>query len=150
MDQNFRWKPIFGEKEREIWKLHQSCIFSHHLNFHKIVLFQEIASEASNLHFQIIWIFTPKMRICNCVIFLKNMILKMWILWKIWFSKCELGEKWDFQKVNFWMNWWFLPQCVGGGLNFRPLLSIKCYCIQCSLYSRLFKARLHCPFYTLV
>ena len=33
--------------------------------------------------------------------FLKNMIFIMWIL-----------KNWDFHNVNFWMNWWFLPQCV--------------------------------------
>ena len=33
--------------------------------------------------------------------FVKNEILKMWILWKIRFWKCEFWEKWDFEIVNF-------------------------------------------------
>ena len=33
--------------------------------------------------------------------FVKNEILKMWILWKVRFWKGEFCEKWDFEKVNF-------------------------------------------------
>ena len=36
---------------------------------------------------------------------------KMWILSKLRFWKCEFCQKWDFENVNFWMNWGFLPQC---------------------------------------
>ena len=39
-------------------------------------------------------------------------VWKMWILWKMRFWKCEFWEKWDFQNVNFRINWGFLPQCV--------------------------------------
>ena len=44
--------------------------------------------------------------------FVKNETLKMWILWKIRFSKCEFFEKWDFENVNFVKNetliMWFM------------------------------------------
>ena len=33
--------------------------------------------------------------------FVKNEILKMWILGKLWFWNCEFCEKWDFVNVNF-------------------------------------------------
>jgi len=61
--------------------------------------------------------------------FVKNGTLKMWILWKMRFQKCEFYEKWDFQNVNFvkncdfknvnyvkneifWIKCGFLPPCV--------------------------------------
>ena len=37
--------------------------------------------------------------------FVKNEILKLWILAKIRYSKCQ---KWAFENVNFWINWGFL------------------------------------------
>ena len=43
--------------------------------------------------------------------FVKNVILKMWILWKMRVWNCKFCENWDFQNVNFWINWGFLPQC---------------------------------------
>ena len=39
------------------------------------------------------------------------MILNMWILWKMWFWKCQLFEKCDFERVNFWTKSVILPQC---------------------------------------
>ena len=33
--------------------------------------------------------------------FVKNKILKVWILSKMRFWLCEFSEKWDFQNVNF-------------------------------------------------
>ena len=44
--------------------------------------------------------------ICNFtnVNFVKNEILKVWILWKMWFWKCEFCENWDFESVNFVKN----------------------------------------------
>jgi len=58
--------------------------------------------------------FCEKMRLWKCefcekwafenVNFVKNEILKMWILWKIRFWKCEFGEKWDFENVNLVKN----------------------------------------------
>ena len=36
----------------------------------------------------------------------------MWILWKMRLWKYEFCEKCDFQNVNFWINWGFLPQCA--------------------------------------
>ena len=36
--------------------------------------------------------------------FVKNETLKMWILWKMIFWKCEFWEKWDFVIVNFVKN----------------------------------------------
>ena len=44
----------------------------------------------------------------------------MWILSKMRIWKCEFCQKWDFEHVNFWINWGFLPQC--GALT----LSNKC------------------------
>ena len=44
--------------------------------------------------------------------FVKNETLKMWILWKMRLWNCEFCEKWDFQNVNFWINWGFLPHCA--------------------------------------
>ena len=35
--------------------------------------------------------------------FVKNEILKMWILWKMKLWNCEFCEKWDFQNVKLWM-----------------------------------------------
>ena len=43
--------------------------------------------------------------------FVKNETLKMWIFWKMRLWKCEFCEKWNFENMNFWMNWGFLPQC---------------------------------------
>ena len=39
--------------------------------------------------------------------FVKYETLKVWIC-----------QKWDFQNVNFWINWRFLPQCVCWGFIF--------------------------------
>ena len=36
--------------------------------------------------------------------FVKNEVLKMWILWKMRFWKCDFCEKWDFEIVNFVKN----------------------------------------------
>ena len=54
------------------------------------------------------------MRLCKCefcekcdfenVNFVKNVILKMWILSKMELWKCEFCEKWDFENVNFVKN----------------------------------------------
>ena len=45
--------------------------------------------------------------------FVKIEISELWILWKMRLRNCEFcKKKWDFQNVNFWINWEFLPQCV--------------------------------------
>ena len=36
--------------------------------------------------------------------FVKNEILKMWILWKIGLWNCEFCQKWDFEIVSFVKN----------------------------------------------
>ena len=36
--------------------------------------------------------------------FVKNDTLKMWILWKLSFQKCEFCKNWDFRIVNFVKN----------------------------------------------
>ena len=49
--------------------------------------------------------------------FVKNEILKLWMLSKMRLWNCEFCEIWDFEIVNFvknkifWTNWGFLPQC---------------------------------------
>ena len=48
----------------------------------------------------------------------------MWILWKMRFWKCEFCEKWDFQNVNFRINWGFLPQCASLEIVFFPCRSM--------------------------
>ena len=32
------------------------------------------------------------------------------------FSKCEFGQKWEFENVNFWIDWWILTQCAWNSL----------------------------------
>ena len=43
-------------------------------------------------------------------IFVKNVTLKMWILLKTWIWRC-FPEMFDFEHVNFWIKFGFLPQC---------------------------------------
>ena len=49
----------------------------------------------------------------------------MWILWKVWFQKCEFCKNWDFQCVNFWINVDFCPsvRCREKALTLLKLAS---------------------------
>ena len=75
--------------------------------------------------------------------FVENEVLKMWILWKERFWKCEFCEKWDFENVNFVKNeifkmWIFgliggiLPQCEliiywsGRRFSYKKIETKKC------------------------
>ena len=42
---------------------------------------------------------------------MKNKTLKLWILSKMRYWKCEFCENWDFKNVNFWIKCWFLSLC---------------------------------------
>ena len=52
----------------------------------------------------------------NCdfenAILVKNVILKVWILLKMRFRKCEFLELCDLEHVNFWIKCGCLPQCA--------------------------------------
>ena len=60
---------------------------------------------------------------------------ELWILWKMWFQKCEFCQKWyfrkvnfvkknwDFQCVNFWIKCGFFPQCASGWFLFHVHLT---------------------------
>ena len=52
--------------------------------------------------------------------------LKMWILWKMRLWNCEFCKNWDFQDVNFWINWGFVPQCVIGYLKLHHCNYLCC------------------------
>ena len=46
----------------------------------------------------------------------------MWILWKMWFWKCEFCEKWDFENVNFVKMNAYLSASLTGVLSLLQLL----------------------------
>ena len=51
--------------------------------------------------------------------FVKNDALKMWILSKMRFWKCEFCQKWGFQSVHFWIKCVILTQCANIGKYLR-------------------------------
>ena len=61
-------------------------------------------------------------------------VWKMWILWKIRLWKCEFCEKWEFQNVNFWINWGFLLQCD----TIKMLRRVVCVTLRLTLLSTMF------------
>ena len=73
--------------------------------------------------------------------FVKNAILKIWILTKMRLWNCDFCEIWDFQNVNFWMNWGFLPQCAWLALaGFFPYTILT----TMALFSRIHRSLLIC------
>ena len=80
----------------------QSCIKPFQsVSHYRLLIKLMLPSKLRGTHWDKTQLFIRKIHINWC---LKNETLKMWILWKMRFWKCEFIQKWDFQNVNFVKN----------------------------------------------